>query len=237
MNTIIFDIETVSVDEESLGQAEMDYLLKYAESDEEKEAEKEKMSLWAFTAHLVSLALYKLEEGSAIVLYIGDEDRSEEVEVMNVKAFMRSYSMKDGVEEAERRILLQFWKKAEDKLDHRFVSFNGRRFDSVFLMLRSFVLGVRATRNLLGGRFEYKNHFDLLEGLTFHGQGRKYTLDFVCRRLGLPSPKEEMDGKDVKEYFKKGRYRDIALYNLKDAIITGSIYKRFYETLGGALGL
>ncbi len=229
---IVFDIETVPVEEESLSREELEYIFKYAQTEEEEERERERMSLWAFTAHLVSLALYKLEDGKAVVLYAGEEDGEENIEEMGVEVFMRSYSIREGIEEAERRILQQFWKKASDKKDHRFVSFNGRRFDSVFLMLRSFVLGVKVKSNLLGSRFDYGNHFDILDALTFHGQGRKYTLDFVCRRLGLPSPKEEMEGKDVKEFFRSGRYREIALYNLRDTILTGEIYKRLRETLG-----
>ena len=46
-----------------------------------------------------------------------------------------------------------------------------------------------------------------------------------------------MDGHDVKEYFAKGRYRDIALYNLKDTIATARIYERFRNTLGDVFGL
>jgi predicted PolB exonuclease-like 3'-5' exonuclease len=237
MEVVVFDIETVPVEDSDLSEEDWDYLLKFATTEEEEEKQREKLSFWPFTAHLVSVALYKPQEKRAVVLYIADKDGSEELKEGDVNVFLKSYSMERGIEEAERRILGIFWEKAKEKADHRFVSFNGRRFDSVFLMLRSFILGVKATRNLLDNRFRYDNHIDLLDLLTFHGQGRRYTLDFVCRRLGIPSPKGEIDGAKVKEYFRSGRYREIALYNLRDAIVTGEIYKRFLNTLGDVLGL
>ncbi len=237
MKVMVFDIETVPVKDETISEEEWEYLLKWVEKEEDEEKEREKLSFWAFTAHLVSVALCDPEEKKAWVLYISDEEKREEIEEMGVTSVLQSFSLKDGIEEAEKRILKLFWKTAHKFLDKRLVSFNGRKFDSVFLMLRSFILGVKVSRNLLGSRFDYNNHFDLLEGITFHGIGRKYTLDFICRRLGLESPKTNMDGTMVKDYFNRGQYREIALYNLRDAIITGEIYKRFRDTLGEVLGL
>ncbi|WP_457601347.1 ribonuclease H-like domain-containing protein [Hydrogenivirga sp.] len=240
MNAVVFDIETVPYDEDSFSKEEWEYILKYVENEEEIEQTKERLSLWAFTAHIASLAMLDVSENRALVMYLsdgsGDRDK-EDLEFNGVSVHMRAFSTAEGVEEAERRILSVFWEKAEERNGQRFVSFNGRRFDSVFLMLRSFILGVRVTRDLLGNRYKYENHFDLLDALTFHGQGRKYSLDFVCRRLGIPSPKEDFDGKDVKELYREGRYRDIALYNLGDVLATAEIYRRFYDTLGGVFNL
>lgn len=237
MEVIVFDIETVSVGEDSFDDKDWEYILKYAETEEDEEKQKERLSFWAFTAHLVSVTLLDLSSKKALVMYLSNDENTEEIEKDGFKVFMRSFSIGEGIEDAERKILRHFWKKVEERRDQRLVSFNGRRFDSVFLMLRSFILGVKATRNLLGSRYSYENHLDLLDALTFHGQGRKYSLDFVCRRLGIESPKELMDGHQVKEYFSQGRYRDIALYNLQDTIVTAKIYQRFYETLGDVFGL
>ena len=245
MEAIIFDIETVPTKEENLKEEDWEYIFKYADTEEDREKQKERLSLWALTAHLVSVALLNVSEGLALVMYLSDRDSKEELKLreefeggeLELRVHMVGFSMEEGIEEAERRILTKFWKKAKEKEGYRFVSFNGRGFDSVFLMLRSFVLGVKVSRQFIGNRYEYRNHLDLLDLLSFHGQGRKYSLEFVCRRLGIPSPKEDMDGHDVKEYFAKGRYRDIALYNLKDTIATARIYERFRNTLGDVFGL
>ncbi len=237
MDAVVFDIETVPVNEDSFDDRDWEYILKYAESEEDEEKEKEKLSFWAFTAHLVSVTLLDIPTGRALVMYLSNREGLEELDRDGFTVYMKSFSIEGGIEHAERRILENFWKKVDERRNQRLVSFNGRRFDSVFLMLRSFVLDVRVSRDLIGKRFSYDNHLDLLDALTFHGQGRKYSLDFVCRRLGLPSPKESMDGHEVKRYFREGRYRDIALYNLKDTIATAEIYRRFYDTLGHIFGL
>jgi len=245
VEAIVFDIETVPTREENLKEEDWDYIFKYSETEEDREKQKERLSLWALTAHLASVALLNVSERVALVMYLSDEDSKEELEIkenfeeeeLNIRVHMVGFSMEKGIEEAERKILVNFWKKVKEKEGYRFVSFNGRSFDSVFLMLRSFALGVKVSRQFIGNRYEYRNHIDLLDLLSFHGQGRKYSLEFVCSRLGIPSPKKDMDGHDVKKYFEEGRYKDIALYNLGDTIATAKIYERFKNTLGDIFGL
>ena len=238
MKAMVFDIETVPAEEHSFSDKEWEYILKYAENEEDEEKTRERLSLWALTAHLVSVAFLKVEDRDALVLYISDEDSTDQMIFEDLNVYMKSFSLREGLEEAEAKMLSEFWKIVDEKKgDYRFVSFNGRRFDVVFLMLRSFVLGVEAKVNLLDKRYDHNTHLDLLDALTFYGQGRKYSLDFLCRRLGLPSPKEEVDGHEVKNLFRDGRYMDIAIYNLKDVVATDRIYRRFKETLGTVFGL
>ena len=102
-------------------------------------------------------------------------------------------------------------------------------------MLRSVVLGVEAKRNLLN---KNKSHIDLMEVLTFYGITRKYSLDFVCRKLGIKSSKEEgVDGSKIKELFHKGEYEKIAEYNLRDTLAINAVFERFRHSLGKVLEL
>lgn len=237
METLIFDIETVPIDEDSLSKEELEYLFRRAEDEEKENRIREMMGLWSFTAHIVSLGLMLHERKRAMVLYVSDgDDFSEEcIEGFSVK--FQSFSLDRGIEEAERSILERFWEVLSSPSVGPLVSFNGRSFDAPFLMLKSFILGVKATRNLMGNRYDYRNHIDILELISFHGVGRLYSLDFICRRLGIDTPKLKMKADEVKDRFREGRYKDIALYNFHDLLATGRIYERLKDTLGEVLGL
>ena len=235
--SLVFDVETVPTHEENLSKEELDYLFRRAEDEKKEEKIRSMMGLWAFTAHLVSVGLLIPESDRALILYVGKESTEEKTEIDGVRVRFRSFSITGGIEEAERSILKEFWNILSEGKIGRLVSFNGRGFDSHFLMLRSFMLGVKATRDLMGKRYDYNNHLDILDLLSFHGAGRLYSLDFLCRRLGINTPKEFMSAEDVKRNFEEGKYKDIALYNLYDVLAIGKLYTRLMETLGEALGL
>ena len=235
--TLVFDIETVPTGEEDLSEEEIEYLFRRADSEEGKEKIRSMMGLWALTAHLVSVGLLLLEARKAMILYVGDKDKEDTEDIEGIEVKFRSFSLSEGVEEAERRILEEFWRVVSKRSVGRLVSFNGRGFDSHFLMLKSLMLGVKATRNLMGNRYDYSNHVDILEIVSFHGASRLYSLDFLCRRLGIETPKKFMRAEEVKKRFLEGKYRDIALYNFYDILATGKLYERLMETIGEALGL
>ncbi|NPA42071.1 MAG: hypothetical protein GXO18_07360 [Aquificae bacterium] len=237
MYSLVFDIETVPVDEEELSREEIEYLYRRAQDEEKEKRIREMMGLWALTAHLVSVGLLVHEKGRAMVLYIGERNSEREEKVDGFEVKFRSFSISDGIENAEKRILQEFWSVVGKNSIGPIVSFNGRGFDSHFLMLRSLALNVKATRNLMGNRYDYNNHIDLLDLLSFHGAGRLYSLDFLCRRLGINTPKEFMKAEEVKERFKEGMFEDIALYNLYDVIAISKLYERVKGSLGEVLGI
>ena len=59
---------------------------------------------------------------------------------------------------SEKEMLESFWRVAK-RVD-QFITFNGRNFDVPFLMMRSAMLGVKVTRNLMGYRYG-DEHIDL----------------------------------------------------------------------------
>lgn len=225
MASVVFDIETVGVEWESLDDAQRGYLQKYARSDEERQELPGRLSLWAFTGRVVVLAMLNPESGRGRVWYEKTDGRREETSGDGLFTF---------VGDAEPIFLAEFWSAIARY--HRFVTFNGRGFDGPFLMLRSAALGIPVTKNLVGYRYAVRPHTDLLEVLSFFGASRKWNLDFACKAFGIESPKEHgMDGYSVGPYYRSGRLREIALYCRRDVEATARLFQKLERTLLPAL--
>ena len=131
---------------------------------------------------------------------------------------------------SEKEILEDFWMNIGRY--SQFVTFNGRAFDCPFLMLRSAILQVQPTRNLMPYRYDASIHCDLLEQFTFYGALRKFNLDFYCKSFGIESPKEHgATGLDMKQLTDEKRFREIAEYNLRDLQATAELFRRWENFL------
>ena len=158
---------------------------------------------------------------------------------MSGKVFYQSevkekYKSDDGkiefISGTEKEILLNFWNAI--KHYDRYITFNGRSFDNPFVMLRSAIIGVQPTRNLMPYRYDAKEHCDLLEQLTFYGAIRKFNLDFYCKAFGIKSPKSEgITGLDLAPLYNEKKFRQIAEYCIGDVIATAELFKRWKEFL------
>ena len=226
---IVFDIECAPYDFESHYDEETKkYLLKYAEGDAEKaKAAIESLVFSPFTSQVVAIGLLDYYRNSGIVL-VNAESETELVPVYeNIK-----YECYD-----EKGLLEKFWDIMLKGSYNLLVTFNGREFDCPFLMLRSFLLGVKPTYNLMkGSDFTFKdNHIDLLKELTFFkhsptGARRKYSLDFYCKQLGITSPKNEgVTGDMVGDLFNRKEYQQIADYCIRDVIAETELFKKWNE--------
>ena len=221
MASVVFDIETVGVEWESLDDAQRTYLEKNARTDEERAKLPELLSLWPFTGRIVVLAMVNPESGRGRVWYEKRDGRIEEVSSDGLFTF---------IGDTEPVFLCDFWKAIARF--HRFVTFNGRRFDGPFLMLRSAVLGIPTTKNLAGYRYAVRPHLDLLDVISFFGASRKWNLDFTCKAFGVESPKEHgMDGYSVGPYYRAGRLKEIAQYCRRDVEATARLYLKIEKTL------
>ena len=84
----------------------------------------------------------------------------------------------------------------------------------------------------MGNRYHSTQHIDLLEKLTFYGLVRKFNLDFYCHAFGIESPKSKgVTGMEVKELYKAGRIKDIAVYCGEDVKATFQLYQIWSEFL------
>jgi len=220
MRRIVFDIETCAYPFESLAENQREYLLRYA--DKEPDPEKRQMmiddavrytSLYPFTSKCIVIGIFDVEKEKSYVYY--ESKKKEEWTSEDGKVQYKGLS--------EKELLESFWRVA--KQVDQFITFNGRNFDVPFLMMRSAMLGVKVSKNLMGYRYG-DEHIDLLEQFTFYGLTRKFNLDFYCQSFGIESPKsKDISGMEVKNLYEAGRIKDIAVYCSKDIYATFKLFK------------
>ncbi len=220
MSTIIFDIETIPVDFESLDQTQRQYLLKYAKTAEEQDKVKEQLALWAPTNQIIAIGMLSAESDAGAVYFQSPDKQVADFEDKGIK-----YSTG-----TEKEILQKFWKAISHA--NNFVTFNGRGFDCPVLMLRSAVMGVRSEKNLMPYRYSTDYHVDLLEQFTFYGAYRKFNLDMYCKTFAIHSPKQDgISGKDIQGLFQSGDYDKIAKYCAGDLYATKELYFKWKQYL------
>jgi DNA polymerase elongation subunit (family B) len=205
MSRIIFDIETVGKDFETLDSPTQEYLLKYAGSEDEKEEIKERLSFYPLTGEIVTIGMLdtNTQKGKVFFQNAGDP----------LLPFEEDHVLYETG--SEKEILDKFWTVIKGY--NQFVTFNGRCFDCPFILIRSAVHKIKPRRDLMPNRYG-DAHIDLLDQLTFYGAVRKrFNLDMWCRVFGIKSPKGDgITGDEIKALFKAGRYLDIARYCVGD---------------------
>jgi 3'-5' exonuclease len=177
----------------------------------------------------VAIGMLDLNKDKGCVLVNTDEPLELQAERENINIICKS----------EKEILEIFWKTIRENGYNLFISFNGREFDCPFIMLRSFILGVEPTKNLMAGSdFNFREyHIDMLKELTFNrhsptGARRKFSLDFYCKQLGITSPKENgVKGEMVGELFRNKEYKVIADYCIGDVFATAELFNKWNSIL------
>jgi DNA polymerase elongation subunit (family B) len=220
MSRVVIDIETLGFPFESFDEVRQEYLLKFAETDAEREEAIQKLSLYPTTAQIIAIGMLNPDTNHGKVAFQaqGPIDTFSEDE----QAHFVSCS--------EEEILGQFWNDVT-KYD-QFVTFNGRGFDCPFLLLRSAILRIKPTRNLMPYRYDPTIHCDLLDQLTYYGATRKFSLDFYCKSFGIESPKSHgITGLNLGRLFNEKRFREIADYCLGDVRATAELFRRWEENL------
>lgn len=227
---LVFDIETVGYEFDTLSESQQEYILRYAEQEKDEIKREEKiedakryLSLYPFTAKIVAIGMLNTESENVMVLY--ESEQKEEWKAEERKATYKSMN--------ETEMISYFWDcvKKVDKI----ITFNGKNFDVPFIMLRSALLKIKPSRNLIKSKYDSSNHIDLLEQLTFYGITKKFNLDFYCHAFGIQSPKSKgITGMEVKELYKAGRIKDIAVYCGEDVRATYNLYKIWNEYLNFA---
>ncbi len=234
MATLIFDIETVGEDFETLDETTQSSLprgIRREASDEgEYEASlkdlKEELGFSPLTGQIVAIGVLDAERDKGAVYFQSPGSEGDAFEEGDFKFEAMS----------ERDLLVKFWDIAQ-KYD-TFVSFNGRAFDAPFLMIRSAIHKIRPGKNLVANRYvNYQpgnaKHIDLLEQLSFYGAlRRKGSLHLWTRAFGIESPKAGgISGDDVGALFRDGKYEDIARYNSGDLRATLALYRNYTDYL------
>lgn len=105
----------------------------------------------------------------------------------------------------------------------RLVGHNIEAFDMRFLFQRAVIRQVRPTLNLNMSRYS-DNLFDTMT--TWAGHQGRISLAGLCEALGIPSPKDDIDGSKVWDYIQAGRIDEVAAYCAKDVQATREAFWR-----------
>jgi hypothetical protein len=224
---LIFDIETIGSDFNSLDKMSQAHLLKYAQDEEKEEAVKEGTGFYPLTGEIVVIGMLNPDTGQGKIL--ARNDKKPELP----KELETGIVVEQGI---EKEILEKFWETI--KQYDNFISFYGRGFDVPFLMIRSAMLGVRPSKNLVANRYLSlqpfnAKHVDLADQLSFYGASRKhFPLHMWTKAFGIESPKEQgITGDNVTALYNEGKLLDIVKYNLRDLRSTAELYRRWEKHL------
>lgn len=229
---MVFDIETVSPDFESLDSETKAYLIERIEKDPrnhsnpdpvETQAKNALVNAWGLNK-VICIGIRRTDKAAGILL-------QESAEIQEHKA-CEGYAVLFG---PEKYLLEQFWQrvKAAYLEDLRLVSFFGEGFDLPNLIIRSAMNGVTPTVFTMSGRYARKTsfHLDLDNVLSFKGIGKHFSLDYWCRRFEVNSPKDSMKGSMVGQAYRDGKIDEIGAYCMKDTFATMELYKKLDATI------
>ena len=132
----------------------------------------------------------------------------------------------------EQNILKEFKSLLETHFNgtqHILCAHNGKEFDFPYIARRMIIHGIELPYklNLFGKKPWEVPHLDTLELWKF-GDYKNYTsLKLLTNVLGIPSPKDDIDGQEVyKVYYKEKNLDRIITYCEKDTIAVAQILLR-----------
>ncbi|PHS10772.1 MAG: 3'-5' exonuclease [Kordia sp.] len=133
----------------------------------------------------------------------------------------------------EQKLLLDFKELLNIhffKPHHLLCAHNGKEFDFPFIARRMVIHGVEIPNalNLFGKKPWEIPHLDTMELWKF-GDYKHYTsLKLLTSILGIPSPKDDIDGSQVAEvYYKQSNIDRIVNYCEKDTIAIAQVFLKF----------
>ncbi|WP_421813386.1 3'-5' exonuclease [Flagellimonas sp.] len=132
----------------------------------------------------------------------------------------------------ETQILKQFKQLLKDhfsQVKHLLCAHNGKEFDFPFIARRMVINGINLPYKLdLFGKKPWEvPHLDTMELWKFGDYKHYSSLKLLSYVLGIPSPKEDMDGSMVKDVFYKENDIDrIVTYCELDVVTTAQVFLR-----------
>jgi 3'-5' exonuclease len=113
---------------------------------------------------------------------------------------------------------------------HLLCAHNGKEFDFPFLCRRFIINGLPLPRPLqIQGKKPWEvNLLDTMEMWKFGDYKSMTSLNLLAHVLGIPSPKDDMDGSMVgKTYYEEKNLPRIEAYCKKDVVTLARVYSRF----------
>lgn len=133
----------------------------------------------------------------------------------------------------EKELLIDFKKLLDthfNKADHVLCAHNGKEFDFPYIARRMIVHQVElpSKLNLFGKKPWEVPHLDTMELWKFGDYKHYSSLQLLTSTLGIPSPKDDIDGSEVaKVYYKDKNLDRIVKYCEKDTIAVAQLLMRF----------
>jgi uncharacterized protein YprB with RNaseH-like and TPR domain len=147
----------------------------------------------------------------------------------NQKLLIKSYCDED-----EKKLLTDFaamLQKWSGDADKYLCAHNGKEFDYPYICRRMIINGIEIPEALkIAGRKPWEvRHLDTLEFWKF-GDYKNYTsLKLLAKVLGIPSPKDDIDGSQVNSvYWKEKDIERIVTYCQKDVVTLTQVLLRFH---------
>ncbi len=113
-----------------------------------------------------------------------------------------------------------------DRQSAIFVGHNVLSFDLRFLWQRCVVNGIRPPAIIPFNAKPWDGKvFDTMTAWN-PARERSISLDKLCRALGVPSSKGDLDGSKVAEYWQAGRHQEVAAYCMADVEAVRQCHKR-----------
>jgi 3'-5' exonuclease len=136
---------------------------------------------------------------------------------------------------SDEKELLTEWVRVVDKFyavfpAFRFVGHNIKEFDIPYLCRRLMAFGIPLPKYLqISGMKPWEtNLVDTMHQWRF-GDSRHYvSLDLLAHVLGIPTPKDDIDGSQVQRvFYEDGDLERIKKYCVKDVVTTARVMQRF----------
>lgn len=144
------------------------------------------------------------------------------------RIFCIAYAFDDELvqclQEAEPTLLQKFWQVAKE--GDLYIGHNILDFDLRFLIQRSIVNRVKPTKAFSFARYRSEPIYDIMYEWAAWNTYDKISLNDLAVALGLPSPKGELDGSKVYDYYQAGKYEEICQYCNADVETVRAIYRR-----------
>ncbi len=148
----------------------------------------------------------------------------------------KKFRIKSFTSENELEILKQFSELLAQHFNtanHLLCAHNGKEFDFPFLCRRFLInnLPLPKMLQIQGLRPWEVKHIDTLDLWKFGDVKNFSSLNLLAHVLGIPSPKDDMDGSLVsKTFYEEKNLKKIETYCKKDVITLARVYNRFAGT-------
>ena len=150
----------------------------------------------------------------------------------------RKLLLKSFYGDDEKDVLLRFWDllhKWGSESPKYLCAHNGKDFDFPYLCRRMVIHGMRlpSLLNLSGKKPWEIPHLDTMDLWKFGEYKNFVSLNLLAHTLGIPTPKDDIDGSQVGDvYWVQGDLDRIVTYCQKDVVTVAQVYLRLHgETL------